>query len=97
MGSRHWLQIRVAGKKGVNAMGIGSKVRVYQAGMLGKPAGLLGFQEVTTGYGYASGQPALCHFGLGKHAKVDVRVKLPGGKTITRLGVAADRLLVISG
>ncbi|MCC6421080.1 MAG: CRTAC1 family protein [Gemmataceae bacterium] len=91
---RHWLDVRVVGKK-MNRMGIGAQVRVYRAGELGKAAALLGFQEVTTGYGYASGQPAVCHFGLGDAKAVDVEVRLPGGKRLPRPNVPADRVLVI--
>src|SRR5262249_45835533 len=61
---RHWLQVQVVGKK-MNRMGIGAQVKIYRAGKLGDKAGLLGYQEISTGYGYASGQVAMCHFGLG--------------------------------
>ncbi|MFN4260785.1 MAG: CRTAC1 family protein [Gemmataceae bacterium] len=90
----HWLNVRVTGKT-FNRMGIGSQVRVYRAGQLGKADALLGFQEVTIGYGYASGQPAVCHFGLGDETKVDLRVKLPNGKIVDKQGIAADQRLVI--
>ena len=73
---RHWLDVRVAGRT-INRMGLGSQVHVYQAGQLGKAEALLGFQELNIGYGYASGQPAVCHFGLGDATAVDVRVMLP--------------------
>lgn len=91
---RHWLDVRVVGKR-MNRMGIGAQIKVYKAGALGKADGLLGFQELSTGYGYASGQPALCHFGLGDETSVDVRVSLPGGKVIDKQGVAADKPLVV--
>ncbi len=90
----HWLTVRVVGKT-MNRMGIGAKVRVYRAGQLGKADALLGYQQVTTGYGYASGQPAVCHFGLGRVKEVDVRVTLPNGKAIDRAGVKADQRFVI--
>jgi hypothetical protein len=91
---RHWLDVQVVGKK-MNRMGIGAQVRVYREGQIGKPDGLLGFQEVNTGYGYASGQPAYCHFGLGDIAKVDVEVKLPSGQVLTQKGMAADQRLKV--
>jgi enediyne biosynthesis protein E4 len=68
---RHWLDVRVVGRT-VNRMGIGSQIKVYSAGQLGNAARLLGFQELSIGYGYASGQPAVCHFGLGDESSVDV-------------------------
>jgi hypothetical protein len=92
---RHWLAVRVEGKKTMNRMGIGAQVRLYRAGELGKAGALLGFQEVTTGYGYASGQPAVCHFGLGDAARVDVEITLAGGGRITRRDVAADQAVTI--
>ena len=90
----HWLNVQVVGKQ-MNRMGIGAQVKIYESGQLGKPAALLGFQEITTGYGYASGQEAICHFGLGKADQVDVLVKLPSGKLIKQPGVQADQRLVI--
>jgi enediyne biosynthesis protein E4 len=91
---RHWLDVRVVGKT-MNRMGIGAQVRIYKAGQLGKPEALLGLQEMSTGYGYASGQPAACHFGLGNESQVDVHVKLPNGKVIEKTTVTADKLLVV--
>jgi hypothetical protein len=91
---RHWLDVRVVGRS-VNRMGIGSQVKVYSAGQLGNAAKLLGFQELSIGYGYASGQPAVCHFGLGDESSVDVEVLLMNGKTVTRTGVEADQVLVV--
>lgn len=89
---KHWLDVQVVGKT-VNRMGIGAVVQVYATGKLGDPAALLGVQEIATGYGYASGQPAICHFGLGDVASVDVRVTLPNGKSLMRKGVTADQRL----
>jgi hypothetical protein len=94
-----WLDVRVAGgdANGVNRMGIGSRVNVYQPGKLGDPAALLGSREIATGYGYVSAQPAVTHFGLGDAATVDVEVILPHGKwNIRRENVAADQRLTIN-
>jgi len=85
---RRWLDVQAVGKT-VNRMGIGAQVRVTKAGKL------LGFQEVTTGYGYASGQRAYCHFGLADETSVDVQVTFPNGKKVTKESVAADRLLTV--
>lgn len=76
----NWLDIRVEGTKGVNRMGIGSKVKIYPAGKLGKPSALAGCREINIGYGYCSGQEAVAHFGLGTLERVDVEVILPHGK-----------------
>jgi hypothetical protein len=91
---RHWLDVRVVGKT-VNRMGIGSAVRLYKPGMLGRPEGLIGHQQIQIGFGYASGQAAVCHFGLGDHAVVDVQATLPNGAVIARPGVKADQVLTI--
>jgi hypothetical protein len=92
----HWLEIAVVGKS-VNRMGIGSKVRVYRAGGLGRAEALVGCQEIGTGYGYCTGQEAVAHFGLGSLATCDVEVTLPFGKgAIHKAGVAADRRIVVA-
>ncbi|MCI0702856.1 MAG: CRTAC1 family protein [Planctomycetia bacterium] len=93
---KKWLDVRVVGKT-VNREGIGAKVAVFAAGKIGKPESLLGFQEISTGYGYASGQMPIAHFGLGDAATVDVRVTLPGGKaTIDKPGVKANQVLTVN-
>ena len=81
----NWLQARFDEREsreqsGVNRMGLGCRIEIYSAGKLGDAASLLGCQEIATGYGYASAQPAIAHFGLGKAEIVDVRVILPHGK-----------------
>jgi hypothetical protein len=93
---RHWLKVRVLGTDKVNRMGIGTKIFVYKSGALGQPASLLGFQEIATGYGYASGQVAECHFGLGDHTKVDLKLILPNGQSIVQSDVPSQQRLVIS-
>ncbi|HLQ46636.1 MAG TPA: ASPIC/UnbV domain-containing protein, partial [Planctomycetaceae bacterium] len=75
--------------------GIGSRVRLFSAGRLGDSVALLGHQEVTTGYGYASGQEALCHFGLNDVGKVDLEVVLPNGQTLSRRAVEANQRVVV--
>lgn len=92
----NWLDVRVEGDKGVNRMGIGARVKVYTAGKLGNPAALLGCRDISTGYGYASAQPAAAHFGLGKDERVDVEVILPHGKgTLTQKDVKANQRLIM--
>jgi hypothetical protein len=80
----NWLEVMVEGSKGVNRMGIGSKVKIYRAGSGFAPAGLLGYHEISVGYGYASGHQAMAHFGLGKEKTVDVEITLPYGKGSAR-------------
>jgi hypothetical protein len=93
----HWLDVQVEGAKGVNRQGIGSRVNIYPAGRLGDSSALLGAREIATGYGYASGQPAIAHFGLGDLLSIDVEVVLPHGKgTLTHKNVKANQRVTIS-
>ena len=91
----NWLDVHVQGTK-MNRMGLGAKVSIYPAGKLGQAASLLGHQEMTIGYGYASGQEAVCHFGLADLNSVDVLVELPSGARLTRTGVPANQALTIT-
>jgi hypothetical protein len=75
-----WLDVRVEGAGNVNRQGIGSRVNLYPAGQLGQPTALLASREIAVGYGYASGQPAIAHLGLGTVEEVDVEVLLPHGR-----------------
>lgn len=74
-------------------MGIGAIVEVFSAGKLGSDSNRLGAREVTVGYGYASGQMPMLHFGLGDVTQVDIRAKLPDGTTIERLAVQSSQKL----
>jgi len=91
----NWLQVTVGGK-GVNPMGIGSRICVYKAGQLGKAGGLLGCSEIAVGYGYSCGQQAVCHFGLGQAESCDVEITLPhGAGKLRRSGLKANQRLHI--
>ena len=77
-------------------MGIGSRIKSYSAGKLGDASALLGCQDLAVGFGYASGQAAIAHFGLGKEESVDLEVTLPHGKgKITQKGVKADQRITL--
>jgi hypothetical protein len=92
----HWLQVQVEGTTGVNRQGIGARVNVYAAGKLGEAGALLGCREISVGFGYASGQAALAHFGLGNEALVDVEVILPHGKgTRSQKAVNASQRITV--
>ncbi|MHA4844954.1 CRTAC1 family protein [Flavitalea antarctica] len=92
----NWLKIQVKGTRKVNRMGIGSKIRIYQAGKLGQAGALLACQDISVGYGYASGQTALAHVGLGKISSVDIEVTLPNdaGKLVQK-NVKANQKIVV--
>lgn len=92
----NWLDVQVLGSGGVNRMGIGTRLLVYPAGKLGDVASLIGCREIAAGYGYASGQPAIAHFGLGQLASVDIEAVLPHGKgKLTRRDVKANQRLTM--
>jgi hypothetical protein len=91
----NWLRVRVVGRT-INRMGIGTKVRVYKAGKMGKTDALLGYQEIGTGFGFCSGQEAVAHFGLGKTAVCDVEIVLPYGRgKIGKTNVPANQTFLI--
>jgi enediyne biosynthesis protein E4 len=92
-----WLDVCVEGTNTVNRQGIGSRINIYSAGKLGDPTALLGCREISVGYGYASGQPAVAHFGLGETERVDVEVILPhnvGG--LIRTNVRANQRITLT-
>ncbi|MCI0640340.1 MAG: CRTAC1 family protein [Gemmataceae bacterium] len=91
---RNWLQVQVVGKT-LNRMGLGCQIRLYRAGELGNQKALVGFQELSIGYGYASGQPALCHFGLGDLERVDLEATLPSGKKLVRKNIESKKRIVL--
>ena len=99
--SGHWLEIRVKGnatesREGVTSMGIGARVDLYEPGRSEQEAALIASREIATGFGYASSQEAVAHFGLGTRTQCDVVVTLPHGKgRIVRQSVKADQRLTI--
>lgn len=83
----HWLRLRFSGVS--DAQLIGARVEVREP-VSGK---LLGTRWVTSHDSYKSGCPLEVHFGLGKVARVDVRVTLPEGKVVKCPDVEGDRYL----
>ncbi|RYY25309.1 MAG: hypothetical protein EOO04_12020 [Chitinophagaceae bacterium] len=95
-GNSNWLQVSIKARGKVNSMGIGAVIRLYVAGKAGQRNMMLMSQEISVGFGYASGQPAIAHFGLGKNTIVDIEVVLPHGNgTLLRKNVKTNQRLVI--
>ncbi len=91
----NWLQVQLQWERG-NRMGIGAKLKIYPAGKLGDAAQLLGCRDMAAGYGYASAQPAIAHFGLGELTSVDLEIILPHGKgTVSQKGIKANQKLTL--
>lgn len=86
--SGNWVSVSVTPEEGG---GIGARVEVYEAGRLGQPSALLGARDIVASQGYAAGSPPIAHFGLGDVAAVDLRVTLPGGRTLEAVRVEANR------
>jgi hypothetical protein len=90
----HYLVVRVrdaAGKR--NPMGIGAVVKAYRSGHAGDPAHLIQRGDLYVGVGFASGQDASVHLGLGENAACDLMVTWEG-VTNTWKNVQADRTFV---
>lgn len=92
-----WLDVRVEGNGQLNRMGVGCRIDLYEAGRAGESPALIGSREIAVGFGYASGQEAIAHFGLGKRTACDVVVTLPhGGGTVTKAEVKAGQRLTVA-
>ena len=92
----NWLRVSVQGSGKINRMGIGARLAIYPCGKVGQPAELLGYREIAVGYGYASGQEAIAHFGLGTLDRCDVQLTLPHGqRTVVRGDVACNQVIQI--
>ena len=88
----NWTQVQVTGQA-TTPMGIGTRVSVYEAGNAGDPKSLLGCQEIQTGYGYASGQPAIAHFGVGERTRIDLVLDVPHvGKVVLKNQTVNQRI-----
>jgi len=93
--ANRWLEVSVRGRA-MNRMGIGAKVRVYRAGELDRKEGLLGLQEISSGYGFSSGQVPVAHFGLGNEPSVDVSVEFSNRRRTAVKQVEIDRRLTVT-
>ncbi len=90
----HWLTVRIAGSGTANTQGIGAIVRAYTAGHLGEPSHLLGRADIAVGTGYASGEEALAHFGLGPATRCDLRIQRLT-QTIDRTNLEVDQFVTV--
>ncbi len=89
------LTVRVVGDgKRYNTMGVGATVRVYRRGYPGDKTHLLGRFDIAIGTGYASGEQALAHVGLGENQQCDVVVTW-GQREVVRGNVASNQTITV--
>jgi hypothetical protein len=67
---------------------IGAQVAVHEAG----GGNLLGTRSLAVDHSYKSGSALEAQFGLGMRDLVDVKVTLPGGRTVRLADVQTDQL-----
>jgi hypothetical protein len=81
----HWLEVKLG------AFAPGARVTAVL------PDGRRLVREVQAGSSYLSSEDPRVHFGLGKATRVrELVVRFPGGRTMTRSNVAADRLVSVT-
>lgn len=85
--ANHWLELRFSGVD--QALLIGGQVEAHEAGAL------LGSRQLQTAQAYKSGGELTAHFGLGKHRRVDVRVKLRTGEEHWFKDLPADAIYTL--
>lgn len=85
--SGNWLSVSVG--EGYDS-GVGTSIRIYEPGMAGDPAALLGYREITATLGYTAGTELIAHFGLGELTSADVVITGQDGTSITLSEVAAN-------
>jgi enediyne biosynthesis protein E4 len=79
---------------GLNTMGVGATVRLYEAGHGGDERHLLSRGDVALANGYSVGDEAIVHFGLGEIDRCDIHITLQG-RQILLDGVAVNQNLVV--
>jgi arylsulfatase A-like enzyme/catechol 2,3-dioxygenase-like lactoylglutathione lyase family enzyme len=78
----HWLRVRFSGVK--DAELIGARIEVSAAGKKQ-------YRWIHANHSYKSGGALEANFGLGEASTAEVKVTLPGGKTLTITGLKADQ------
>jgi hypothetical protein len=88
----HWLRVQFSGISDHRL--IGAHVFAYEAGALaGDGPRLVGMRAVHSNQSYRTGTPLEAHFGLGKHDRVDLEVRLLDGSKKRFEDLSADQYL----
>jgi hypothetical protein len=91
----HWLKVRPAQKAACNSA-MGCKLRVYRAGMLGRPEGLLVYAQPWRDGMRGRSAAVDILVGLGPVDTVDLSLRFPAsGRVVERRGMKADQLIVL--
>ncbi|MBN2356785.1 VCBS repeat-containing protein, partial [candidate division KSB1 bacterium] len=86
----NWIQVSTQGPQGDKG-GISTKMWVYAPGHLGETGYLLGYRQVTSQSGYATGNSVIQHFGLRGYTSCDIRLQRSDGSVIERRDLAVNR------
>lgn len=96
-GAKNYINVQVDLASGPNRNGIGARVEIYKAGMLGRDEGLLCAKILSVTNGYSSGYEPLAHIGLPNDQFVDIRVSMPcDGPVYTATHVERNQFFTIT-
>lgn len=95
-GAENYIDIKPELENSANRNGIGAKVEIFKAGMMGKKKGLLGTSIISVSNGYSCGYEALAHFGLPEDEKIDILVTMPcDGPVYKAKNVKRNQLFIL--
>lgn len=95
--AKNYIAIKPELKDSPNRNGIGARVEIYKAGMLGKEEGFLDTPIMSVSNGYSSGSEAIAYFGVPHDKTVDILMTMPtGGKVYIREGVKRNQMILIN-
>ena len=95
--AKNYIAVKPELKESPNRNGIGARVEIYKAGMLGEKEGLIGTRIISVSNGYSSGSEGIAYFGVPEDKTVDIRMTMPaGGKVYTRKGVKRKQMIIIT-
>ncbi len=93
--SKAFIKLRLTSPQGQRGA-IGTRVWVYRAGRLDDTGGLLAYREVGSSTAYISQNAPEVHVGLWKNMRrVDIRIRFPGGATVTLLGAKRGKVIEV--
>jgi hypothetical protein len=95
-GADNFIDIKPELENSANRNGIGARVEIFKAGMMGEKKGLLGTGIISVSNGYSCAYEAIAHFGLPKDKNVDIRLTMPcGGHVYEATSVARNQQFIL--